>query len=304
MNITMIGVHKSGNRVIGFRILDTDSGEIKDVPIDNIKQVLSAGKVEIENLRVEGDRVLGSNGALQRYPSIVNGRLSGKSPLIIISELVDNCYRVTNYMGEIVDIEEQRAIEYAKSEGISNGKIVTSEDGSSHISSIVGSYKQDKLLAGRKYGKTLVAKMKLLGKSDFNVTEDYLAYAKNDEIQTLNIGTGILGIKPSGFKNCRNLTEVSLPETCTSISESAFNGCIKLKKIVIPEGVKVIHARAFANCLGLEEVILPNSLKIIETSAFNNCRKLKVIECGPVPIDIAYGAIPRGVKRKIRRGNR
>ena len=299
--MTMIAVHKNGNRIIGFRILDTDSGDLKDVPINSIKSVLGEGKVQIENLKLEGDRVLGSNGALQRYPVIVNGRLNGKSPLIIICELVNNCYRVTNYLGEIVDIEEQRAIEYSKSEGISNGKIVTSEDGVSHISSIIGSYKQDKLISDRQYGKKLVAKMKLLGKKNYNITDDYVAYKLDDTIESLDLGTGILGIQRDGFRGCRKLQEVALPKTIEFIGESAFLGCSALKRIEIPEGVKIIPARAFMNCTSLEEVILPNSIAEIQTSAFQNCKKLKHIECGPAPINVVYGAIPRGVRRTVRK---
>lgn len=299
MNIVMIAVHKTGNKIVGFRLLDTDSGSIKDVPSNNAKEVILSSKVEIENLAIEGGRIVGSNGTLQRYPAIVNGKLYGKSPLIILFELSNNCYRVANYLGEIVDIAEHQAINYAQTEGIANGKIVPDEAGGAHISSISGTYKQDKLIADKKYGKTLVAKMKILGVKDYSLDEKYTATVTNKETEKVGFGKGVLGIADNGCRDCKKLTTVNFTETLEKLGEASFQGCISLESIVIPEGIVTIPKRCFAQCKKLKEVYLPNSLRNIEDRAFCDCSKLKVIYCGPAPLNIAYGAIPRGVARKI-----
>lgn len=301
MNIVMIAVHKNGNKIVGFRLLDTDEGKIQDVPSNNVKAVLESNKVTIENLKIDCDRVVGSNGALQRYPSIVNGQLYGKSPLIILFELVNNCYRVTNYMGEIVDIEEQEAIRYANTEGIANGKIVSNDNGEYHISSINGTYKQDKLVQDKKYGKVLVAKMKMLGNSTYTLDENYLATLKNKEAEEVVFGKGVLGIAENGCGSARKLKRVVLPETLETLGKGAFAGCNSLEEIVIPEGVKVIPSRCFAGCSNLKRVTFPNSLRVLDHKAFFGCRKLEFISCGPVKLDIAYNALPSGVKRVRRK---
>lgn len=301
MNIVMIAVHKAGNKIVGFRVLDTDSGDKRDITVNSAKEVLLAGKVDIENIKLDGDRVVGSNGALQRYPSIVGGKLNGKSPLIILFELVNKCYRVTNYMGELVDISEQQAISYAETEGIANGKVVHDEDGGAHISSINGCYKQDKLVKDKQYGKTLVAKMSMLGVKTYSLDDNYNASVDNKEAEKIAFGKGVLGIADNGCRDCKKLKEVEFPETLERLGESSFSNCWSLEKVVIPEGVVKIPKRCFLNCIKLKEVYLPNSLREIEDNAFNGCNKLKVIYLGPSPLKIAYGAIPRGVVRKVNK---
>ena len=300
MNIVMIAVHKHGNKIIGFRILDTDSGDIKDVPKDNLREVLQREVVDVENVTLQGTRIVGSNGKLQRYPILVNGRLYGRSPLIILFELADDYYRVTNYMGEIVDIHQSEAIRYAETEGIANGKIITTEDGNKFISSINGTYKQDRLVRDKKYGRTLLNKMKVFGVREYSLDDNYHMMLNDKSVEELRVARGVLGILPNGCKGALRLREVVLPDTLEVLGESAFSGCRSLEVINIPEGVKVIPKRCFLNCTSLREIHLPNSLKIVETHAFMGCNNLKKVYCGPNPVKMEFGALPRGARRVKR----
>lgn len=296
MNIVMIAVHKRSNKIIGFRFLDTDSRKVQDVTYDSAYNVLSSGKVGIENIKVDGDKIVGSNGALQRYPCLVGNQLVGKSPLIILFELANNRYRVSNYMGEIVDIEESEAIRYINTEGIANGKVVNNS-----ISSISGTYKQDKILKDMSYGSKLKAKMSLMGVTDIEIDENYMARAKNENIEKAILGKGILGIAEGGFSGCHKLREVKLPNTLVRLGDMSFVSCISLEEIVIPEGVEEIPINCFSACRSLKKVYLPNSLKVIRRMAFHGCSKLKEVSVGPNKIEIEYGAIPRGTRRVVRR---
>lgn len=301
MNIVMIAVHKTGNKIVGFRLLDTDSGKLQDVPNENLKAVIESGNAEVENVKIEGGRIAGSNGTLQRYPTLINGGLYGKSPLVILFELVNNCYRVANYLGEVVDITEQEAIKYSETEGIANGKLVPDENGKSHISSINGTYKQDKLIADKKYGKVLSAKMAMLGVRDYSLDENYRATLTDKKAEEVFFGRGVLGIAHNGCKDCRELKYVKFPATLEELGDSSFCGCISLEEITIPEGITTIPKRCFAFCKNLKQVYMPNSLRKIEDSAFSGCDKLKVIHLGPGPLEIAYGAVPRGVRKDKHR---
>lgn len=296
----MIAVHKIANKIVGFRLLDTDTGQVKDVSYQSLYNVLKNNVVEVENVKLERGSIVGSNGSLQRYPVLVNGQLYGKSPIVILFELPNNCYRVTNYTGEIVDMHEQEMIKYAETEGIANGKVVTNEDGTKFISSIAGTYKKDEILLDKQRGTRVVAKMKIFGKQLYDLDENRNARVVDKSIEELILPEGVLGIADKGFENCVQLKEVQLPNTLERLGKASFKGCKSLEKIVIPEGITVIPEECFEGCENLKEVHLPNSLVRIEHRAFFRCRKLKRIYCGPRPIEVVFGAIPSGVRR-VRR---
>lgn len=297
----MIAIHKVSGKIVGFRLLDTDTGQIKDVSYDSLKTVLESGTVDVENVKLDSGKIVGSNGKLQRYPVLVNGMLYGKSPLIVLYELVNDYYRVANFSGEVVDIHEEEAVRYAETEGIANGKVVPDEAGVGRISSISGSYKQDRLVKDKKHGSQLILKMKLLGVRDYVLDKQYRMKVTKNDIEELVVARGVLGILPDGCRNLVKLKTIVLPNSLEEIGDSAFSGCVSLENINIPEGVKVIPARCFRNCRSLKEIHLPNTLEKIETHAFIGCTNLKAIYCGPNPINVEFGAIPRGIRRIKRK---
>ena len=299
MNIVMIAVHRGSmvDNIIGFRLLDTDTKETVDVTVKNLISAVTEKGVDVENVGIENGKVVHTNGVFSRYPTIVNNKLVGKSPLVILYELADDKYRVANYAGEIVDITEEEAIKYARTEGIANGKVVRGESGVTFISSINGEYKKDKLLEDKKYGSRLKAKRALLNMRDYLIDDNYLAYAENKDIEEVTFNKGLLGVKDRGFLGCEKLHTVTFSRTIERLGIASFMGCSSLKTIKIPEGVKEIPEKCFEGCSSLESVCLPNTLSHIKKSAFQRCHKLKRMYTGPKNIDIEYGAIPRGVKR-------
>ena len=140
MRLIAIANISNGKETIGFRLLDTDKRQTKDVPLDNVKSVINEGTIQIDNLKVKEDIVIGSNGSINRLPTIINKQLIGKSPLIIINQLGDIGYIVSDFKGIIKTLENDKVIKYAKKNGIANGKIVN-KDGKEYISSIQGEYK-------------------------------------------------------------------------------------------------------------------------------------------------------------------
>lgn len=61
----------------------------------------------------------------------------------------------------------------------------------------------------------------------------------------------VTAIGNNAFRNCSQLTGVSIPGTVTSIGEYAFYACNSLSSVTIPNGVESIGTGAFANCFGL-----------------------------------------------------
>jgi len=92
-------------------------------------------------------------------------------------------------------------------------------------------------------------------------------------------GFPVTEIGPNAFKDFKNLTSVTIPDTITIIYSSAFNGCVALTSIIIPNSVTQIRSSAFANCTALESVTLPTNKDFtqIDGSVFENCESLTYI---------------------------
>ena len=73
------------------------------------------------------------------------------------------------------------------------------------------------------------------------------------------LSSQLTDISDSCFKNCYNLTNITLPKNISSISGSAFQNCASLKSIIIPENVKYIYNNAFNGCTSLENVTFAGS---------------------------------------------
>lgn len=87
-------------------------------------------------------------------------------------------------------------------------------------------------------------------------------------------GHTVLSLAPGCFKNCTELTTITLPETLTEISPEAFAGCSKLRGLFIPQSVHAIGADAFAGCTSLEAIHIPGTMESIEPGCFDDCARL------------------------------
>ncbi len=77
-----------------------------------------------------------------------------------------------------------------------------------------------------------------------------------------------------------NSTNVTIPNSVTSIRDYAFNDYHCLESITIPESVKNIGILAFYNCDSLTSVTIPNSVTRIGSGAFEHCDKLSSVTIG------------------------
>ena len=84
-------------------------------------------------------------------------------------------------------------------------------------------------------------------------------------------------IGQDAFRNCKELTSVTIPEGVTHIDVHAFDNCTGLKSVSLPSSLKDIGYAAFGGCVALESVTIPNGVKNIESDSFNGCRELKSV---------------------------
>ena len=116
---------------------------------------------------------------------------------------------------------------------------------------------------------------------------------KDYGIKTVTIGDGITSIGDYAFYSCRGLTELTLPNSVTSIGNpnsvtsignSAFGGCSGLEKITVDGGNKRYDSRDNCNSIietgtntlivGCKNSVIPNSVTSIGDGAFRGCSGL------------------------------
>jgi hypothetical protein len=84
----------------------------------------------------------------------------------------------------------------------------------------------------------------------------------------------VTAVGESAFRNCVDLTAVTLPQSVTRICDMAFLNCVALSSVEIPSGVTTIGQQAFASCLALQSIALPASVKQVAARAFAECQSM------------------------------
>ncbi len=102
-------------------------------------------------------------------------------------------------------------------------------------------------------------------------------FAQGSQITEITIPNSVTTIGNSAFDGCSSLSgTLSIPNSVTRIGNSAFSGCSGLTgELAIPNSVTSIGSSAFSGCSGLTgELTIPNSVTDIGSSAFNGCSGL------------------------------
>ncbi len=121
-------------------------------------------------------------------------------------------------------------------------------------------------------------------------TESHPIFHGCSRLKTLNIGNDVKSIPNYAFKYCSELTEVTIPNTITTIGYQSFWGCSGMTKMTIGNSVTTISNEAFRFCDGLSEVTIPNSVATIGMYAFSECYLDTVSVCNIIPPNCSYGA--------------
>ena len=135
------------------------------------------------------------------------------------------------------------------------------------------------------------------------ISETHKSYVKEVIIPSAHNGKAVTAILNSGFSGCKNLEEITMPETVKILERYAFRDCAMLKSVVLPDSIESIGGHAFQGCTSLSFVQLPinpNFTKLgeqIGTSSlgnvrmsyvFSGCSSLKKIRIPKSVMDIAF----------------
>ena len=127
--------------------------------------------------------------------------------------------------------------------------------------------------------------------TEITVSTENTTYRSNENcIITIEGGALVLGCQTSiipndgsiksihnnAFSSCIRLTEITIPESVTSIGDYAFQGT-SLSSVIIPDSVTHIGIAAFRDCQLLESAVLPSNLTTISELMFYECTSLSSI---------------------------
>ena len=99
-------------------------------------------------------------------------------------------------------------------------------------------------------------------------------YLNNELVTDLTIPDSVTTIGNYAFYDCDCLTSVTIPDSVTTIGNYAFCDCDSLTSITIPNSVTTIGDYAFYHCNSLTSVTIPDSVTTIGWGAFESCSSL------------------------------
>ncbi len=115
-------------------------------------------------------------------------------------------------------------------------------------------------------------------------------YLNNELVTDLTIPDSVTTIGEDAFRNCESLTSVTIPDSVTSIGGSAFEACSSLTSVTIGDNLTEIGGDAFAYCTSLISVTIPDSVTTIGVAAFYYCSSLTSVTIPDSVTTIGDGA--------------
>ena len=114
------------------------------------------------------------------------------------------------------------------------------------------------------------------GDNYFLTKIDNCAFANCRNLEDISLPDSIQLIKSSAFHNCRSLESIVIPKCCIFLGSSVFAGCLSLKSTILPDNLEVIRDWTFAGCLSMKEIFIPKGVRKIGPNCFNGDADLTI----------------------------
>lgn len=121
--------------------------------------------------------------------------------------------------------------------------------------------------------------------------EDGVLVSCQDVRSDITIPDSVTSIGHSAFRCCIGLKSITIPDSVTSINWYAFSDCISLTNVTIPNSVTSIGGCAFQDCTSLTSVTISGSVTSIGGCAFRGCTGLKSREANYKAFDMVKGRL-------------
>lgn len=98
----------------------------------------------------------------------------------------------------------------------------------------------------------------------------------NSALTNIVIPECIKSIGDNAFSNCKQLTEIIIPEGCT-IGATAFGWCNNLTNVTLPSDITEIATYVFADC-NIKTLVIPKNITSIKEYAFGGNTNLQLVD--------------------------
>ena len=130
----------------------------------------------------------------------------------------------------------------------------------------------------------------IIGKEIENKSITDIVSIPKDEIKSVIIEDGVTFTSEDAFKDCTNLTSITIPNSIIKIGNYTFMDCTGLTSVTIPDKVTHIGNGAFFGCTGLTSITIPNSVTKIGNYTFMGCTGLTSVTIPDRSTHIGDGA--------------
>lgn len=103
------------------------------------------------------------------------------------------------------------------------------------------------------------------------------AFSGCKNLTDITLEDSVTSIELYAFRECSKLKSVKIGDSVTRIGNSAFFDCGSLTSVKIGSSVTEIGRAAFERCTGLKRIVIPNTVTSIEMAAFLDCNNLESI---------------------------
>ena len=124
--------------------------------------------------------------------------------------------------------------------------------------------------------------------NDYNCTAPWYDAELRLQIKKAVVNKGITYVGTYAFRDCAELTSVSLPAGLEEMGSSVFRYCESLTSITIPAGVTSIGGDFFYGCASLKSVTLPDSLWDAGGCTFMYCTSLTSVRLPATLLSISW----------------
>ncbi len=256
------------DRLVGIRLFDTDRCVCIDKPISEIEFALSRSTpIKVINLGIDNGNVKWTMGVEDRYASIDlnNGKLTnGDSAVAIgVTDGDTKKYKLVNYTGKVLIVDEATAVRYARDYQIANCKLYS--NGKPHLQAINGDIPKMSTKGSIQFSKSggvvfnlpedcSVTEFTLPSRvSGIDISENCIIQVKPfmaaRAIKTLKIGPGYKTITKEYISCFPNIERVIVDGDIGFMNE-AFYGMASLKEVYV-NGYTYVNPRAFEGCCNL-----------------------------------------------------
>lgn len=102
-------------------------------------------------------------------------------------------------------------------------------------------------------------------------------YLNGNLLTEITIPDSVTSIGNYAFWGCNSVKSITIPDSVTSIGDLAFYGCSNLTKLTVGKGIEVVSEGAFKKSDKLEYIVLPAETKYIRNDAFNDCNNIDAV---------------------------